>query len=300
MESQRANYVKAVSGADDRHCGKLLPEATGWLYIFSVILVVVTGGLTLGYALAQIGGVGGSQSRRGVDLASTMRPFSHNGGPALMRTAGSPQAAAPAGFFLYIGGSSTDERTAHLEKKGFAGIFAVPLPSPNEFDDRTCRLIPFAVSGESGDEVTVPNCTPRDGDEDICDPVKVNAVGIADLLSIAAAPPVIDYIALDGGYHDERQQEVTIKIMENFPFDEFCSRAWTVHKHGTHDNDFQRIKHWLEVAQGCRVKEEEDELWARCPCDKKDSATPSISLTDKSQAQNIKLTMTADGHASIA
>lgn len=283
----------------------------GWSCICSFILIAVTGALTLVFALTRFGAVSGQGAARVEDFTAYARrhPSVNSSSP---RTP--PNISARPGFFLDIGAVSRSvrgsTRTRHLERKGWPGICAVPFPG--DFSGRTCKVVALPVSGVSGEKVQVQDCSrgPPQAIERLvtsltaqtppCPHVEAKSVGILDLLSLAEAPPVIDFIALDT--HGSE-----LDILKHFPFDDFCVRAWTV-KHNYDDAKMAAMRQIFEVAHGCRVREGAGEYWARCICDKRGRAlpagvAPAPQGPDESDAvkhrKGKSMVVMADGHATM-
>lgn len=236
--------------------------------IFSIVLLAVTGSLTFFFAATRFGGVDGPKPH--VELISERLNGPYAG---ILNARNSEELLAlplrkQEGFFIDIGTSSgqvrDSTRARHLERKGFTGVCAVPFPGI--FTNRTCKVVGLPVSGTTGEKVRVNDCTGRPpsleslNHQTDCVEVQADTMGIADLLSLAAAPPVIDYMAIDT--HGTEQA-----ILENFPVHDFCVRSWTV-KHNYLES-MKTIRHILEITMGCRVREGAGEYWARCPCDKR-------------------------------
>lgn len=279
--------------------------------IFSTILLVVTGAFTFVFAATRLGAIDGSnRDNRGVDLAAEVRPPPPVA--AIVRQEQVVQSAAP-GFFFDIGASANQVRasyrTRHLEKKGFAGICAVPFPG--NFAERSCRVVALPVSGASGEKVKVQDCSnsPPESLQHLiapfapqfsnCPLVEANTMGIVDLLALGKAPRVIDFIQLD-------TNGTELAILNNFPVDSFCVRAWTV-KHNYNNDDLAKIRHILEIGMGCHVREGAGEYWARCPCDKKVPAAatthPEVHAEVNAMlghAPDAAVVLTSDGHPQAA
>lgn len=292
----------------------------GWSCVWSLILIIVTGTVSLGFALMRFGGlqpgqtsdtsrnladviVSGSQASqdRGTRKLSETRPA-----PQMVPQAMDHPAAAP-GFFFDIGAISSavrgSTRATLLEKKGWNGVCVVPFPG--DFGSRTCQVVAVPVSGTSGKKVTVQDCSQRPANsiasliktfkqEETCPEVEANTVGIADLLSLSAAPPVIDYIALD-------TQGSEFEILENFPFNDFCARSWTV-KHNYDPEIMPKIRQILEMNHGCRVREGAGEYWARCICERKDNHGPQDEIGKpklERQAPDSVVAMHPDGQQAM-
>jgi len=272
----------------------------GWSCMCSFVLIAVTGSISLFLALTTFGhGQGsGPELHLGahlLDLSSITRPSSAR------NTLDNAE-----GFFFEIGtgreslirSARGSMRTRHLEKKGWTGVCAVAFPG--DFSDRTCKVVALPVSGASGEKVLVSKCpkplpwsftkiiSTFNAKTKKCPKVEANTIGIGDLLAVGAAPPVIDYIALntDGSELD---------ILKNFPFDDFCVRAWTIH-HNYQPEAMPKIRHILEVAHGCRVREGAGEYWARCTCQTNTGTKSSGDIGATSGAAS--LVLLADGHAS--
>lgn len=174
-------------------------------------------------------------------------------------------------FFIDISSSSDALENSingkHLEKKGWTGVCAVPLPG--EFPGRKCKVLALPVGARDGDGIYVADCS-RNSKGLLglinkffkvgCDQVPVNTVSIGKVLAIASAPKVVDYISLD-------TQGNATGILQSFPFSEHCVRAWSI-KGVTDRGSIADIQSLLEVGQGCRISSGEG-LWARCPCDKR-------------------------------
>jgi len=278
----------------------------GWSCVWSFVLILVTGSVSLGFALMRFGGVRGpdghtlgdmmaqddelkSWPARGQNVPGTSfsaTPVQESRQPTPTIALNSMDHAPALGFFFDIGASSSAVRGSIrgqlLEKKGWTGVCAVPFPG--DFSSRACRVVALPVSGNSGEKVQVQDCSERPAHtfaglirtlqkDTTCPEVEANTVGIVDLLSLSAAPPVIDYIAVD-------TQGSELEILENFPFNDFCARSWTV-KHNYNSESMLKIRNILEVAHGCRVREGAGEYWARCACDKKaQNPAPSMSGLD--------------------
>lgn len=290
---------------DSGYARKPQSPDVGWSCAWSFVLIMVTGSVSLGFALMRFGGLHGRDGGLNRNLVDLVQ----DGGLATTRLSTMPAAlnpmdhtvAAAPGFFFDIGASSSavrgSLRSSFLEKKGWTGVCAVPFPG--DFSTRTCRVVALPVSGTSGKQVTVQDCSQKPSRtiagiirtlqkvKATCTQVEANTVGIVDLLSLSAAPPVIDYIALDTGGSE-------LDILENFPFNDFCARSWTV-KHKYDSASMPQIRHILEVAQGCRVREGAGEYWARCICGKKDNQNPSNDMTPMSGPAS--MVMHADGHS---
>lgn len=247
---------------------------------FIQVLSAVIATLTLVFALTRMSGSSGQdngQPGRTEDLTGASRPLSsivrrasataENTRPlsSIVRRAAATAENTRLGFFLEIGthsgAVSASIRTQHLENKGWAGVCAVPFPE--DFKNRKCKVVSSPVSGTSGQKVQVPDCS-----QNPCVDKEATTTGIVDLLSHSDAPPIIDYIALD-------TQGRELDILNNFPFDDFCARSWTV-THNYDDSTMPSIRQILEVAHGCRVREGAGEFWARCLCDK-DKQDPTAS-----------------------
>lgn len=207
--------------------------------------------------------------------------------PTLVRRAGenstveSGVGGSSDGFFLEVGLSAErledSKRTKHLENKGWNGVCAMPLPA--DIGSRTCKLVALPVAAESGQKITVSNCPqPHSSIQALiptgvqallhrfieathCPQKEISTVGIDELLVIAAAPKVIDFVSLETEGNE-------FDILQGFPFQKHCVRAWTVN-HGYEEHIMSGIRQILEVGQGCRIVEGAGEFWARCPCEKR-------------------------------
>jgi len=166
------------------------------------------------------------------------------------------------GFFLEIANSASSERaswrTQHLEKKGWRGICAVPFLV--NASARTCNQIARPLGNSTGQWVEVQDCTRRAKDSAKCATTKLLTVSVDDLLRFGAVPEVIDYVSLDTFGSEQ-------VVLDNFPFDRFCVRAWTV-RHDYKEQAMASMRQLFEVAAGCQVREGAGEFWARCQCDR--------------------------------
>merc|ERR1719329_902868 len=253
--------------------------------IFSMVTLAVTGSLTFFFAATRYGGVDAPKPHLQFSGESADRLLEQNAGIFKARTSDELLALPlrkQEGFFMDIGTSSSQVRDStrarHLERKGFSGICAVPFPGV--FTNRTCKVVGLPVSGTNGEKVRVNDCTGTPPDLESLNPfavqkecveVEADTIGIVELLSLAAAPPVIDYMALDTRGTEQA-------ILENFPVSDFCARSWTV-KHNYLES-MKRIRHILEVTMGCRVREGAGEYWARCPCDKRTEINAAAVIRD--------------------
>lgn len=274
----------------------------GWSCVLSMILVLVTGALSLCLALMRFEGEdrGQEDSRNVIDLVSNTNPLGGTKQSAETRpemqiyglTAMDPPEVA-SGFFMEIGTNSSSVsrsiRSSILEKKGFSGLCVVPFPV--DFHGRRCRVVAVAVGGAGGGKVAVEDCSQQqqlldsfagfikklNGQDKICPHVEATTVGIVDFLSLSGAPPVIDYIALD-------TNGTELEILEHFPFSDFCSRSWTV-RHDYHAGAMDKLRHIFEVNHGCRVREGAGEFWARCGCERNRDPSPGVVTPEKQDSE---------------
>lgn len=175
-------------------------------------------------------------------------------------------------FFLDIGlgsnGNDDESTTKYLEDAGWSGICVDPFPDTS----RSCHKISMPVSAQNGEQVEVADCTSRASPLQVvlsarvlgrstsdCPKMERSSLGIADLMKLSKAPNVIDYLALD-------TQGSELTILQRFPFDDFCVRAWSVRRHGETETSVGIQK--LLAARDCRVKEAGPSYWARCKCSK--------------------------------
>jgi hypothetical protein len=267
------------------------PLLTGWSF-FTLALLVVTGSLTIIVALSRFGGFSNGQGMeepmRGQDYTRKLeaRPTEvmRIESPVQMESPAPPASASP-GFFFDISYSSSSVRDSTygklLEKKGWNGVCVVPFAG--ELSGRKCKVISSPVSGKSGEQVEVEDCSssqpqtlanfPFVASESPCSSTKAKSLGITDLLMKIAPPQVIDSVLLN-------TKGKELDILNNFPFHEYCARSWTVLHNYDKDNMFS-IRQLLEVAQGCRVREGAGEYFARCPCDKKGTAVAATGIVSK-------------------
>lgn len=288
----------ASSGYSRDHIHKTshTPELplTGWSYC-TLALLVVTGSLTIIVALTRFGGFSNRQGieepLRGADYIRKLdaRPTD---APNVLRMelpvhmeSPVPAASSSSGFFFDISYSSSIVRDStygkHLEKKGWNGVCVVPFAA--DLSGRKCKVISSPVSGKSGEQVVVEDCSsgqqqslanfPFIANESPCSSVEATSLGIADLLSKSSPSPVIDSVLLNTNGKE-------LDILTNFPFHEYCARSWTVVHNYDKDTMFS-IRHLLEVAQGCRLREGAGEYFARCPCDKKGTAVAATGTVSK-------------------
>lgn len=177
-------------------------------------------------------------------------------------------------FFLDIGNGEHDgiSQTRVLEERGWKGICAGPNPEKK----RVCKSISTPVSARDGEKVMVSDCSQQTTLQVLtsvvssidCPKVSQPGVGIADFLHISQAPRVIDYLSL-------RTDGSELSILNRFPFEKFCVRAWTVSHRYT--KDASSIAKILKN-QGCRVKEIGDGAFARCSCDRFSESLMHVNL----------------------
>lgn len=271
---------------DHSHKKSQTPELpmTSWSCTCTLALLVVSGSLTLIVALTRMGrgfsySHGIQEPARGPDYIRKLdaRPVDAPKGEVMRMESPvpttPPSSSSSTGFFLDISYSSSIMRDStyakHLEKKGWTGICAVPFPG--DLPGRTCKVVSSPVSGKSGEQVMVEDCSrgqpqslasfPFIANESPCSSVEATSIGIADLLPKFYSTSVIDSVFLNTNGKE-------LDILSNFPFHKYCARSWTVLHNYDKDNMFS-IRHLLEVSHGCRVIEGAGEYFARCPCDKK-------------------------------
>lgn len=319
MKTPQDAFLRTPQSEHDARKREPSPDL-GWSCVWSFVLILVTGSVSLGFALMRFGARGPdghhlvdivpddelkSWPPKDRDRDAQRAPPSSGAFNAAVELERLPTTTLPnsmdhanaPGFFFDIGASSSavrgSKRSQLLEKKGWSGICAVPYPG--DFSSRSCRVVALPVSGISGEKVQVQDCSERPAHtfaglirtlqkDTTCPEVEANTVGIVDLLSLSAAPPVIDYIALDT--HGSE-----LEILEQFPFSDFCARSWTV-KHNYDSHLMERIRSILEVAHGCRVREGAGEYWARCICEKN-----TKQIGQPSRSANDRLEMRPDGNA---
>lgn len=186
------------------------------------------------------------------------------------------------GFFLEIATSASSERaswrTQHLEKKGWRGVCAVPFLI--NASARTCNQIARPVGSSTGQMVEVQDCAHKAR----CATAKLPTVSVDDLLRNSAVPEVIDYVSLDTLGSEQL-------VLDNFPFDRFCVRAWTV-RHDYQEQAMASMRQLFEVAAGCQVREGAGEFWVRCPCEK-----PSQKRAALEESSEDALPSTSQNHA---
>jgi len=162
----------------------------------------------------------------------------------------------------------------HMEKKGWSGVCVAPGVSRSHVHNRTCSIIAAAVGATDGKTIQVPDCGHSlFGLKDIyqnfaskftgnapavqCSHVTATTVSIAKVLVLAAAPKVVDYIALD-------TQGTELAIINSFPFDKHCVHAWEIA--AKEDTAIIGLTQVLQDQRGCNVKSSGDQVWARCSC----------------------------------
>lgn len=174
-------------------------------------------------------------------------------------------------YFMDIGlGNNGDDGRSHtkvLEGRGWRGACVDPFPDTS----RKCTVIDMPVAPRSGQQVELTDCTAKNTLQvlmsataralgrhaDDCPIVQRTALSITDLLQLAKAPRVIDYLSLDTGGSE-------LDVLEAFPFGDFCVRAWTV-RHGDAQVSAS-IRKLLASHNSCKVKEAGPSYWARCSC----------------------------------
>jgi len=150
--------------------------------------------------------------------------------------------------------------TRQLEENGWRGACVNPFPDK----ERSCTAISMPLAVENGEQVEVADCTggssplqvllqtfaaaPR-----VCPTVERAGVGFEEMLKLSKAPPVIDYVALDTAGSE-------LAVLQKFPSDKYCVRAWTVQHYSETD-----IREFF-TDQKCRLKEAGGAYFARCPC----------------------------------
>jgi len=194
--------------------------------------------------------------------------------PPIVRTDLATAGVATTGdhFFIDIGMSSVgmkaSKNSRHLEQKGWSGVCVVPFPG--DFAGRTCKVVGLQVGADDGEHLFVPDCLQSaQGLQGLingvlkvpeCPQVETSTVAIDKILAIASAPKVIDYVSLD-------LQGSELAVLNKFPFNEHCVRAWSV-KAGK-ESEMAGIQQFLEVSHGCRTRKGGGHIFGRCPCDKR-------------------------------
>lgn len=181
------------------------------------------------------------------------------------------------GFFLDIGASGDRfgevTSTRSLESLGWRGVCVDPFP--RDLENRACKIVKLPVAAKSGDQVSIPDCS--DQSESVkrlfkhlaegklegslaCPMVDRSTIGISELLELAAAPRIIDFVSLD-------TEGSELQILQAFPFEQACVRAWQV-KHGFFDSD-DKIRGMRAVLEprGCHFKDGLGEVFVQCPCE---------------------------------
>jgi len=220
-----------------------------------------------------------------------------------------PSASELGGRFFIDIMTSLDDLKSRLggslvEKKGWNGVCVAP---PGDFTGRSCRLIAFPIGPVSGQEIEFSDCSrsllsapglynmvskftqalpglASEGNRGVsresamqrlsedgssCPQIITKTVSITEVLSMAAAPKVIDFISLE-------THGTELDIINTFPFAEHCVRAWSIMGHK--EDAIHGITQLLEVSQGCRVKVSGQNVFARCPCDQSNRMQPTKAV----------------------
>jgi len=194
------------------------------------------------------------------------------------------QQEKPLQFFLDLGPSAkalsssvSSKRTRRLEDLGWSGVCAVPLPG--DLSSRACKKLVLPIAGQDAQPVTVPDCSQKlwgpsrfwqkiMGEGKVCPEVTLPAVGINTLLEQLDTPKIIDLASLRTGASD-------LSILNNFPFGQYCVRAWAV-QHANSPTLKAAARSILEVSHGCTITDGADEFWARCSCNGGQQAQPDL------------------------
>lgn len=165
-------------------------------------------------------------------------------------------------FFLDFGNGDEDglSQTKSLEQSGWQGVCVGPFPEAG----RSCKPISMPVAAKDGDQVLVSDCSQTSPLQVLmsavrtvdCPKVPRAAVGVAEVLKVAKAPRIIDFVAL----HTEGSE---LSILNRFPFSKYCVRSWTVKRN---PQDASKVTELLQ-SRSCKVKDLGDAAWARCHCD---------------------------------
>lgn len=267
---------------------------TGWLAFTGITVFVVSISLFIFTLILSYASSGESQNpmvvkntRRLSDLSPEELATRSQGRQMPVTSTDSSVTKQFSNFFLDIGydsGQVWESVSGRLcEKKGLAGVCAAPFPV--NFSDRGCKLVGHAVSGSNGEKVTAMDCVSpqHSGLHSIlvrkenairdCVVREAETIGIVEFMRLSSPPPVIDYIQLD-------VKSKELGILTKFPFHEYCSKSWTIKYIPAQVDALRNI---LEIGQGCEIRQYDvtQELWARCPCDKKRPVTPVSSKSEK-------------------
>jgi len=227
------------------------------------------------------------------------------------------QTAHTAGrFFLDIAMSHDAFKASsgrlHLDKKGWSSVCVAPGISRSDVHNRTCSIIAAAVGATDGETIQVRSCGHSlFGLKDIyrnlvskitgnapaaqCSQATATSVSIAKVLHLAAAPKVVDYIALD-------TQGTELAVIKSFPFDKHCVSAWEIA--AKEDTTVTGLTQILQDQQGCKVKSSREQVWARCSCNRFSNRlsrllqTPRRPSTKPSTSSTIEIL--PSGQASMA
>mmetsp|Transcript_55729 Transcript_55729/g.161438 ORF Transcript_55729/g.161438 Transcript_55729/m.161438 type:complete len:401 (+) Transcript_55729:59-1261(+) len=164
------------------------------------------------------------------------------------------------GFFLDIGafGPHGFSNTRNLELKGWRGLCADPIPRET-YRHRSCGFVPRPIANASGWLRLPDGCAEPDlvdgGFLDVCTRAQATTLSVRELLYIADAPSVLDYVSIS-------VRGVGMSILEGFPWDAHCARLWTVEvDRGRPARELQLLR-----AKGCTSALKGAELFAECGC----------------------------------
>jgi len=166
-------------------------------------------------------------------------------------------------FFLDISGAKGNDGSAltkQLEESGWKGVCVTPFPDSK----RSCEPISMPIVAQGGDQVMVADCTRKTSSFQVvlsafshnsgCPQVERSGVGIKDLMKISEAPSIIDFVHLDADGSES-------KIIKDFPFAEFCVRAWKVNQAHPQSDIAKMLK-----SRNCNVLESPAGYSASCSC----------------------------------
>jgi len=199
----------------------------------------------------------------GIRLYARYKLGTLGGSPNSLDRLVSPLLVNDTRFFLDISGAKGNDGSAltkQLEESGWKGVCVKPFPD----SERSCEPISMPVVAKGGDQVMVADCTRKTSPLQVvlsafslnseCPQVERSGVGIKDLMKISEAPSVIDFVHLDA---DGSESD----IIKDFPFAEFCVRAWKVNQAHAQSNVPKMLK-----ARNCNVEESKAGYEARCSC----------------------------------
>jgi len=183
------------------------------------------------------------------------------------------------GYFIDIGAfdKSGISNTRKLEENEWQGVCVDPMPYG--FEHRSCGYVPRPLGPVDGEVVDIAGCESVGGPSGYsrnvgptCAKSQVETMGVGFLLNMIEAPTVVDFFSM------HIPTEMSVRILNSFPFDNYCVRAWSLQV----DNDHaQQAKlHQFFRKRKCKTVSGVADFWAQCPCGDADG-----SATDKVRPQ---------------